>query len=170
MADQKTKRQTVATRISDFLSANPEGPLKIATGYASFFGLSWIAGKTEERESVDILIGDCGAQHFLKAGLDEVATVLDFIERDNVNLWELERGNKSRVHSKVWVADLCVLAGSANLTKNGLYKNSEIMGIFSGADRYRAFKQVHELLAAADPADMIISAYSECIMERGGGM
>ena len=124
----ETGKNTAAGRIENFLKANPDGPLKIATGYASFSGLAWLADRCAGRESVDVLIGDCDARHFLKAALGDLEKVEDFLGRDEVNLWQLEKGNGARVHAKVWIADHSVLSGSANLTRQGLYRNAEAMG------------------------------------------
>ena len=167
-AATKAKKPSAAARITNFLKSNPEGPLRIATGYASFWGLAWLSERCEERSEVDILIGDCGARNFLKAGENEIEKTLAFIERDGVNIWELEKGSRSRVHSKVWVADRSVLSGSANLTKQGLYRNAEAMGEYRGVDRYQAFKQVHSLIASASRADFVLEAYAEYLAEQNG--
>lgn len=161
-----TKKPSAARRISAFLEANPAGPLRIATGYASFWGLAWLAQHCGSRESIDLLIGDCGARHFLRASPDDVEAAVEFVGRDDVNIWEFEQGNRSRVHSKVWVAGRSVLSGSANLTKQGFYKNSETLGEYHGHDKYRAFKQVQDLIWSASPAGMIIEAYAECLAEN----
>ena len=164
-ADSKTKIPSIASRISDFLEENPDGPLKIATGYASFWGLKWLNEHTSDRESVDVLIGSLEPKYFLKASLDEIEGAEEFVSRDNVSIWELDRGSK-KVHSKAWIADKSVLSGSSNLTRQGLYRNSETMGEYSGRDKYQAFKQVHELIFAAEPACVVISAYADCVKER----
>ena len=159
-------KPSAAHRIAAFLEANPDGPLKIATGYASFSGLAWLADRSGERETVDVLIGDCGAKHFLKADPKDLDKVEDFLEREEVSLWQLEKGNGSRVHAKVWIADHSVLSGSANLTRQGLYRNDEAMGIYSGPDKYSAYSQVHNLIHSATPADVALGAYAECIRKR----
>lgn len=166
-AAAKTKIPSVARRVADFLEANPDGPLKIATGYCSWWGLKWLSEHTSDRESVDVLIGDTNPKYFLKAEMDEIEAAEDFVQRPEVSIWELERtGSRSMVHSKAWIADKSVLSGSANLTRNGFYRNSETVGVYQGSDRYRAFKQIHDLLSAATPACVVIEAYAGCVKDR----
>lgn len=149
-----------------FLEANPDGPLKIATGYASFSGLAWLAERCENRETIDVLIGDCDARHFLKAAPEDLDKVEDLLEREEVDLWQLEKRNGSRVHAKVWIADHSVLSGSANLTRQGLYRNAEAMGEYSGPDKYQAYSQVHKLIYASKTANPVIGAYMQGIRKR----
>ena len=116
--------------IDDFLKRHSRGELQVGTGYGSAFGLGWLYQRTRHRP-VRLLIGD------LRTGFDrwseeDQKAALAFLAREDVSV----RGcyaPEGMLHSKVWVAldpegsdePSSVLVGSANLTKNGLFKNDE---------------------------------------------
>ncbi len=56
---------TTADRIERFLAANPTGPLVVAVGYASAFGLAWLQDRAAGR-AVSILIGDTRPAYWQK--------------------------------------------------------------------------------------------------------
>ena len=116
--------------IDDFLKQNARGELLVATGFASAFGLGWLHQRTRRRP-VRLLIGDLRTG-FDRWSDDDRKAALAFLSREDVSV----RGcyaPDGMLHSKVWVAldpegsdrPDGVLLGSANLTRQGLFKNDE---------------------------------------------
>ena len=134
--------------IDDFLKRHSRGELQVGTGYGSAFGLGWLHQRTRHRP-VRLLIGD------LRIGFDrwseeDQKAALAFLAREDVSV----RGcyaPDGMLHSKVWIAldpegsdePSSVLVGSANLTRNGLFKNDETVAR-SAPEEYR---RIHGELA-----------------------
>ena len=134
--------------IDDFLSRHSRGELQVGTGYGSAFGLGWLHQRTRHRP-VRLLIGD------LRTGFDrwseeDQKSALAFLAREDVSV----RGcyaPEGMLHSKVWIAlnpegsdePSSVLVGSANLTRNGLFKNDETVAR-AAPEEYR---RIHAELA-----------------------
>lgn len=116
--------------IDDFLKQNTRGELLVGSGFASAFGLGWLHQRTRRRP-VRLLIGDLRTG-FDRWSDDDREAALAFLSREDVSV----RGchtPEGMLHSKVWIAldpqdpdrPTGVLVGSANLTRQGLFKNDE---------------------------------------------
>lgn len=121
----ETERQ-----IERFLKRNRHGPLLVAVGYASAFGLRWLNERTARRD-VSLLIGDveAGFSNFTE---DDRKSAVEFLRRPDVQVRQ-----RRDLHAKAWlvqrdpdvaVAD-AVLVGSANLSKQGLLHNVEMLSV-----------------------------------------
>lgn len=122
--------------IRQFLKDNPHGHLYVVVGFASVWGLAWLQDHTRGRP-VTLLIGNTQESRFQVATDSDRRKALDLLRRPDVQVLNWYRtprspqGN-STVHAKAWiVADLgcpiAALIGSANLTKEGLQNNWEMM-------------------------------------------
>ena len=146
--------RTAATRIEKFLDDRPGVPLTVAVGYSSVPGIAWLARRTGDRR-VRLLIGDCRPKYFKHAKAEDRAEAVAFLERSDVVVqnWYKKRGGASEAHLKVWVAhDVprpAVLSGSANLTHQGLYRNTEMVAEIAAAEVAEAVEQVEDLFAKA---------------------
>lgn len=124
--------QTIEERIKQFLRDYPNGPLQVAVGFASIWGLAWLHRHTQGRP-VNLLIGDTQKKHFKKATRADKKAALEFLRRDDVTVsnWYKKHGGKSDAHMKAWLAaeagKFHLLTGSANLSKQGLRHNHEQM-------------------------------------------
>ena len=126
---------TAADQIDRFLRDNPAGCLYVVVGFASPFGLRWLAERSDGRE-VRLLIGDIRTGFSRPAESDRVAAIR-FITRGDVRVvnWYRKRGGHRTAHAKAWMikpapgADTAseFLVGSANLTRKGLFQNVEMM-------------------------------------------
>lgn len=119
-----------ASVIDEFLKQNAQGELLVGTGFASAFGLAWLHQRSHQRP-VRLLIGDLRTG-FDRWSNDDREAALAFLSREDVSV----RGchtPEGILHSKVWIAldpedpgrPTGVLVGSANLTRQGLFKNDE---------------------------------------------
>lgn len=122
--------RAAAAVVDDFLGQHPRGELWLGTGFASAFGLGWLHQRTRRRP-VRLLIGDLRTG-FDRWSDDDREAALAFLSREDVSV----RGchtPEGMLHSKVWIAldpedpgrPTGVLVGSANLTRQGLFKNDE---------------------------------------------
>lgn len=122
--------RAAAAVVDDFLNQHPRGELWVGTGFASAFGLGWLHQRTRRRP-VRLLIGDLRTG-FDRWSDDDRQAALAFLSREDVSV----RGchtPEGMLHSKVWIAldsedprrPTGVLVGSANLTRQGLFKNDE---------------------------------------------
>ncbi len=157
---------TAADRIERFLAANPSGPVVIAVGYASAFGLSWLQERTARRP-VSVLIGDTRAVYWQKMTSDDRAEAKRFLDRRDVEVhnWyrtDQSRDDRSEAHLKAWLVHnrtrvTAALVGSANLTHNGLYKNVEIMVEPAARDLPTIWSEAHALWGKSwDARDRLI--------------
>lgn len=120
----------VSQHVERFLQDNPKGHIYVATGYASTYGLAWLHQRTRHR-AVTVVIGrsSLGAQYW-ETGDKNAAR--EFLDRSNVDfrVWK-RQPPASELHAKLWItkshAGIDALAGSANLTQNGLRKYCEVM-------------------------------------------
>lgn len=146
--------RTAAARIEKFLGDHHGVPLTVAVGYSSVPGIAWLARRTAGRR-VRLLIGDCRPQNFKHSKAQDRADAVAFLERSDVVVrnWYKKRGGSSEAHLKVWVAhDLprpAVLSGSANLTHQGLYRNTEMVAEIAAAEVDEAVERVEGLFAKA---------------------
>ena len=146
--------RTAATRIKKFLDDRPGVPLTVAVGYSSVPGIAWLARRTGDRR-VRLLIGDCRPKYFKHAKAEDRAEAVAFLERSDVVVqnWYKKRGGASEAHLKVWVAHdfprPAVLSGSANLTHQGLYRNTEMVAEIAAGEVDEAVEQVEDLFAKA---------------------
>ena len=127
----------VATRVPDqmeeLLRSHPGAPLRVTVGFASAFGVRWLHERTRGRQ-VRLLIGD------IRAGFDNFTPedrqgAISFIKRPDVEVlnWYSRREGYKTVHAKAWLIvpshrrTAAALVGYANLTRQGLYVNTEAM-------------------------------------------
>lgn len=134
----ETERQ-----IERFLKRNRQGPLLVAVGYASAFGLRWLNERTARRD-VSLLIGDVetGFSNFTE---DDRKSAVEFLRRPDVQVRQ-----RRDLHAKAWlvqrdpdaaVAD-AVLVGSANLSKQGLLHNVEMLSVVPESEHDRLYAQM----------------------------
>ena len=154
--------RTAATRIEKFLDDRPGVPLTVAVGYSSVPGIAWLARRTGDRR-VRLLIGDCRPKYFKHAKAEDRAEAVAFLERSDVVVqnWYKKRGGASEAHLKVWVAHdfprPAVLSGSANLTHQGLYRNTEMVAEIAAVEVDEAVERVEDLFAEAwDAKDRLL--------------
>lgn len=133
------------------------GPLTVATGYASVHGLAWLHRHTRGR-SVTLIIGDLTAERFRSGTDNDRKHALAFLRRSDVKVvnWYDGSGNHPRrpmMHAKGWVVahprtgrPVAAMIGSANLTKNGLVRNWEMMATVADKELGRIDAQVRGLL------------------------
>ena len=163
--------RTAATRIEEFLDDRPGVPLTVAVGYSSVPGIAWLARRTRDRR-VRLLIGDCRPKYFKHAKAEDRAEAAAFLERSDVVVrnWYKKRGGASEAHLKVWVAhDVprpAVLSGSANLTNQGLFRNTEMVAEIAAGEVDEAVEQVEDLFAKAWDVEDRLLGY---IAPTGGG-
>lgn len=125
--------------------------LAVFTGYASVWGLAWLARRTEERP-VNLLIGRIDDWRWGGADEDREAA-LRFLARPDTDVrhWSPPpwHGYSPIVHLKAWVSGEYIFAGSANLTLHGLCRNYEMM--FEPDRRFyeRARRSLHHLWLAS---------------------
>lgn len=143
-------------RIQRFLAAYPEGRLLIAVGYATPAGLTWLQEVTDGRP-VSLLIGDIRFKYWRNHSMDDAMGAAAFLTRPNVNVRNWYRTSKSRhsrseAHLKTWVVEaggrpIAGLAGSANLIRQGLKDNIEVVAEAFGddlMDAWEAVRNVHK--------------------------
>jgi len=142
-------------RLLDFIHKNTDGKLQIITGFASVWGLAWLARNTQHR-SVELCIGKIDRRYFRNSTEAERNEAEAFLNRDNVlvktgrdkpedhgyihmKTWRIQSGRETRV----------VLSGSANLSKNGLRQNREIMSSVPAEELPAVSEQINSVLREA---------------------
>lgn len=120
--------------------------LIIATGYVSARGLGWLAENTTG--PVTVVVGDLKPHRFQKGSEEDGQKAVELLERSGsrVFCWYRTRPKEAIAHGKAVVfrregKTVAALAGSANLTWNGLHTYAEIMvpvdpAGFAQIDRY----------------------------------
>lgn len=157
---------TAEERIAKFLGEYPDGTLYVAVGYASIWGLDWLNTRTQGRR-VKLLIGNAQYRYFNKASGKERAGALAFLGRDDVTLrnWYKKHGGKSDAHLKGWLISTeqgdHLLTGSANLTRQGLQDNHELMVEANGDDLKRAAAKMRNLLGESWDCRLRLQGYIE---------
>ncbi len=152
--------------------------LVIATGYVSAWGLGWLAENTTG--PVTVIVGDLKPHRFQK-GTDDGRKAVELLERSGsrVFCWYRTRPKEAIAHGKAVVfrregKTVAALAGSANLTRNGLNTYAEIMvpvdpAGFAQIDRYvdqaisggrEAKKRLIRMCGAEPPLDAASTAPS----------
>jgi len=137
-------------RITEFLRSHPDTPVQVVVGYASVWGLAWLHRQTKGRR-VHLLIGDMRKHHFARASDIDKQQALEFLARPDVEIsnWYKKKPPPSEAHIKAWMIEspgkVAVLTGSANLTKQGIQHNRELMVEPSGKDLNYAVSQINQL-------------------------
>ena len=135
---------TAERSVDRFLDEHPDRHLFVLVGYTSIWGLSWLHQHTRGRQ-VTLVVGDTRPSRFQKATDYDRRQALAFLHRSDVevlNWYRTNRNNRgqAQLHIKGWfVADhgnrlVGALNGSANLTKQGMIKNVELMTSVPNAD------------------------------------
>ncbi len=149
---------SASAQIVRFLRANPYGHLYVTVGYASTAGLAWLNAQTQGRP-VTLIIGNAKNTYFAKSTSDDRASALEFLARPDVQVktwYRTEKGgDPSEAHAKAWMvrkdgsnpADISVMLGSANLTKQGLYHNIEMMAFVTGDEATRLCAEMRYLIS-----------------------
>ncbi len=162
--------------IKKFLRDYPDGYLYVVVGYASVWGLAWLQENTARRP-VTLVIGDTKPFRFEKATDSDRRKALALLRRRDVevlNWYRTARSSQgaSMLHAKSWVvtdqeskAALAALIGSANLTKEGLQNNWEMMAVVSERELPRIWAQLDGFLTGKsgnkppwDAAERVIGA------------
>lgn len=143
-------------RIAQFLRDHPTGTLRVAVGFASIWGLAWLHRHTQGRR-VDLLIDNTQKKRFIVESSDEDRqAALDFLRRGDVTIrnyfdhqYHRATRAKSDAHLKAWLVVEggvnYLLVGSANLTKQGLRHNVEVMVEATGADLGISVQKINDL-------------------------
>lgn len=149
---------SASTQIVRFLRANPHGHLYVIVGYASTAGLAWLNRHTQNRP-VTLVIGKATNTYFIKATSDDRLSASEFIARPDVQVRNWYRtskgGDPSEAHAKAWMVwnkhsnptYPSVMLGSANLTKQGLYHNVEMMAFVAGDEAIRLWEEMRDLIS-----------------------
>lgn len=142
-----------ADRIERFLRDNPSGTLWVAVGFASAFGLSWLNQRTSGRP-VRLLIGDTRTGFDKHKDTDRLGAIR-FLQRSDVQVrsWYSKRGGYRTAHAKAWSVETdkhlgtpgSVLVGSANLTKQGLFKNFEMLAVAAPSEHENLFVEMRRV-------------------------
>ena len=154
----------VANKIEEFLRNAPPGRLYAVVGYADVSGLAWLERHAAERP-VTLLIGDTRRRWFQGQPQDRRAA-LDFLVRADVDVLSGYRPKAPRVHQRVFVivshADdqpLSGLAGSANLTDAGLFRNEETVVTVAREELPAVWQQTRVVCSRGLPAGERIAGY-----------
>ena len=140
----------------------------MGVGYVTAAGMAWLARRTQGRR-VSLLIGDAHPKWWKNVKSSDRAACLAFMRRPDVEIRNWYRTKKSRhgesfAHFKVWAvhqqwAPIAVLAGSGNLTRNGLEGNVEVMVEAHENDVPHAWGILHSVWLEAWPCADRISRY-----------
>lgn len=143
-----------ADRIEEFLRDNPAGPLWVTVGFASAFGLAWLNERTRGRP-VTLLIGDTRTG-FAKYSEGDRRAAIRFVQRPDVSVrnWYRKYGGHRTAHAKAWMVEPDpnagttggILVGSANLTRQGLLHNVEILALADPSERRRLRAEIHDVM------------------------
>ncbi len=121
-------------------------------GYASAAGLHWLDERTIGRP-VRLLIGDTRVG-FAKdrVSVEDRIGAMRFINRPDVRItnWYRRKGGYRTVHAKAWAVmpdgargnAAGVVVGSANLTKQGLHHNTELVALVVGDEARRIVREM----------------------------
>ncbi len=149
---------SASTQIVRFLRTNPYGHLYVIVGFASTAGLAWLNNQTQGRP-VTLIIGNAKSAYFAKSTSADRSSALEFLTRTDVqvrNWYRTEKGgDPSEAHAKAWMvqnddpnlAGISVMLGSANLTKQGLYHNIEMMAFVTDDEAIRLWAEMHDLIS-----------------------
>lgn len=151
---------SASAQIERFLRTNPYGHLYVTVGYASVVGLAWLNARTQGRP-VTLVIGNAKKKYFVKSTSADRSSALEFLARTDVqvkNWYRTEKGGDPSVaHAKAWMVkndgpnltDISVMLGSANLTKQGLHHNIEMMAFVTGDEAARLWTEMRDLISKA---------------------
>lgn len=143
--------------IKRFLRDHPDGHLYVMVGFASVWGLAWLQENTRGR-TVTVVIGDTKKHRFQIATDTDRRRALEFLRRKDVRVLNWYQTSKSSqgasvMHAKGWiVADswrtsaTVAMIGSANLTREGLQNNWEMMALVADHELPRLWSQVDGFL------------------------
>ncbi len=165
-------------RIAQFLRENSSGRLWVTVGFASAFGLAWLDERTVERP-VNLLIGDIRTGFSKSSEADRLAAIR-FVQRRDVSIsnWYSKRGGYQTAHAKAWIVEpdplnansAAVLVGSANLTKQGLLNNFEMMTLADPEEHERLQAEMRQVMNKSWPIeDKLLKRLGHYEPERSTG-
>lgn len=166
-----------ANTIENFLAKYSDRKLRVVVGYASVYGLAWLAERTENRE-VDLLIGFYGNKSFRNDSSDSISAAKSFLQREDVKVksWFTKESDRCSVHMKAWHAldsnnAHRILSGSANLTKQGLLHNREAMGEYFGQEANETMWSMNGVWCAGrNIKPKLLAMIEEVEIEDSGGV
>ena len=170
-----------ADRIERFLRDNPSGMLSVTVGFASAFGLAWLSEQTRGRP-VRLLIGDTRTG-FTNYSESDRRAAIRFIRRPEVSVrnWYRKQGGYRTAHAKGWIVEpdpraglpAAILVGSANLTKQGLFRNVEMLALADPQEHERLLAEMRQLMEESWPIEdrllQLLGATREGVRPRGPG-
>ena len=143
-----------AERIEHFLEDHPRGDLWIAVGYATPAGIAWLNDRTRGRY-VHLLIGNTQSTYWKRVAAADRQATAAFLQSGDTAVRNWYRTAKSKqgasdAHLKAWIvadrdAPVAALVGSANLTRQGLEENIELMVEATGDDLDRCWGKMRDL-------------------------
>ena len=159
---------STSTQIIKFLRANPHGHLYVVVGYASTASLAWLNTQTRG-QPVTLIIGNAqNKSPYINSTSTDRSSALEFLARPDVQVKNWYRtskgGDPSEAHAKAWMvwnyhsnpAGPSVMLGSANLTKQGLYHNVEMMALVADHEAARLWTEMQDLISKSwDISDRI---------------
>lgn len=158
------QQMSASTQIAKFLRTNPHGHLYVAVGYASTAGLAWLNMHTRDRP-VTLIIGNAkNKSPYINSTSTDRSSASEFLARPDVQVKNWYRtskgGDPSEAHAKAWMVSNptgpSVMLGSANLTKQGLYHNVEMMAIVADHEATRLWTEMQDLISKSwDISDRI---------------
>ena len=150
---------SASTQIKRFLQANPHGHLYVVVGYASTAGLAWLNMHTRGRP-VTLIIGNAkNKAPYIKSTSPDRSSALEFLARTDVQVKNWYRtskgGDPSEAHAKAWMVwndhsnptGPSIMLGSANLTKQGLHHNREMMALVAEHEATRLWAEMQNLIS-----------------------
>ena len=162
---------SASAQITKFLRANPHGHLYVVVGYASAVGLAWLNTQTRGRP-VTLIIGNAkNKSPYIKSTSTERLSALEFLARPDVQVknWygTSKSGYPSEAHAKAWMVwnyhsnptGPSVILGSANLTKQGLYNNVEMMALVADHEAARLWTEMQDLISKSRDISERIKQY-----------
>ena len=150
---------SASTQIIKFLRANPYGHLYVTVGFASAAGLAWLNTQTRGRP-VTLIIGNAKKKSpYINSTSTDRSSALEFLARPDVQVKNWYRtskgGDPSEAHAKAWIVwnshssptGPSVMLGSANLTKQDLYHNVEMMALVADHEAARLWTEMQDLIS-----------------------
>ena len=159
----------IAKQLEEFLTEEAHSHLWVVVSWANVPGLAWLSQHTKQRP-VTLLLDRTGPEIFHLRTLvdlprDSCASVLNFLERDDVSVYSLDHRDGARVHCKNYLIESptgrphAALIGSPNLSQYALFQNEETLVRVSPSQLDSVWNQTTSLLDRVQPAADRIANY-----------